>query len=222
MAESGSGSRRDYKKALGAMMAQREELEESRWLSNSELDDLFPGKRFSELSSLRKDGFPIYAAYDEKKRELFVNLQPPCNTLVVGSTGSGKTTMIVNPTIQILGATAARPSMICLDPKGELFAAHNHMLTSRGYSVVNLNLKNPLHSAKWNPLEGIYEKYREYVRAGEEIWERKDPVEDSGLSLSAAKASYSESRSTARQPKGRECRSGGSTREPRRLRTGIP
>ena len=187
-----TGIQSNYLQVLNTMMDTRSELEESRWLLKSELDDMFPAKKFSELSSLRKDGFPVYAAYDEKKRELSVNLQPPCNTLVVGSTGSGKTTMIVNPTIQILAATAARPSMICLDPKGELFAAHGSMLKSRGYSVVNINLKDPLHSAKWNPLDGIYDKYREYVRAGQEIWERRDPVEESGLHLSAAKGYYSE------------------------------
>lgn len=160
------------------------DLENSRWMTEKERDDLFPVREFDVLPKERKDGFPVYAFYDEKTRNLTVNLEKqPTHTLVVGATGSGKTTMVVNPTVQVLSNTAARPSMICLDLKGELYDAHRNALETRGYNVISLNLREPLRSAKWNPLEEIREKYREYVRAGNEIFERTDDATLSGLEL---------------------------------------
>ena len=58
---------------------------------------------------------------------------------VIGATGSGKTTTFINPMIQILARSGAGSSMICTDPKGELFQLHSGLLKERGYKVMVLD-----------------------------------------------------------------------------------
>ncbi|MCR5451738.1 MAG: type IV secretory system conjugative DNA transfer family protein [Lachnospiraceae bacterium] len=160
------------------------EESDSRWLSDTERNECFASVKFSDLKKSGNSGIPVYAFYDEKKKDVMINLKQPEHSLIVGSTGSGKTTMIVNPTIQVLGHSGSRSSMICYDPKGELYSGHSDMLRAAGYDVVLLNLDNPIQSGKWNPLGDVSSVYYEYVRAGSEIFERTDDVYASGLKLS--------------------------------------
>ena len=72
--------------------------------------------------------------------------------MIIGSTGSGKTTRYVNPTIQVLAHTQTKPSLVISDPKGELYQLHANMLAQQGYEIKVLDLRNPYASARWNPL----------------------------------------------------------------------
>lgn len=103
-------------------------LENSRFMTDKEKDDNFSPKRFTRLKEEKKDGIPVYAVYNKKKKELNINIAKPMHGLVIGATGSGKTTSFINPMIQILGKSSAGSSMICTDPKGELFQLHSGML----------------------------------------------------------------------------------------------
>ena len=49
------------------------------------------------------------------------------HTLVIGSTGSGKTQTVIKPTVKLLAK--AGESMIITDPKGEIYEATANMLT---------------------------------------------------------------------------------------------
>ena len=93
-------------------------LENSRFMTDKEKDDNFSPKRFTRLKEEKKDGIPVYAVYNKKKKELNINIAKPMHGLVIGATGSGKTTSFINPMIQILGKSSAGSSMICTDPKG--------------------------------------------------------------------------------------------------------
>jgi type IV secretion system protein VirD4 len=106
-------------------------LENSRFMTDKEKDDNFSPKRFTRLKEEKKDGIPVYAVYNKKKKELNINIAKPMHGLVIGATGSGKTTSFINPMIQILGKSSAGSSMICTDPKGELFQLHSGMLRNR-------------------------------------------------------------------------------------------
>ena len=152
-------------------------LENSRFLTDKERDKYFPEHVYEELNKVTKDGIPVRAVLD-KKNHLQVNFYPGAHSLVIGATGSGKTTTFINPMIQLLASTAAGSSMIMTDPKGELFDLHSAYLESRGYKVLLLDLRDTYSSSRWNPLEGIWDMYQEYVQAGKEIRLHKDSMDD--------------------------------------------
>lgn len=151
-------------------------LENSRFMNEKEKEFNFPHKAFTKLGEEKKDGIPVYAVYNNKKKELDINLASPMHGLIIGATGSGKTTTFINPTIQILSATSAGSSMICTDPKGELFQLHSGTLEKRGYKTMVLDLRDPYSSFRWNPLGDIYDRYQLYLNTGNELYKHTDDL----------------------------------------------
>ena len=164
-------------------------LENSRWMTDAERDTIFRSYKYSELSAQTKDGVPMRAIFDGKK-DLKLTFISPCHSLIIGSTGSGKTTTFINPMIQLLAATSAGSSMLITDPKGELFSLHSKYLAERGYDVKVLDLRDTYHSSRWNPLEPLWDTYQEYVEAPKMAYEREDDVTQSGLKLTAPISQY--------------------------------
>ncbi|MCR5675649.1 MAG: type IV secretory system conjugative DNA transfer family protein [Lachnospiraceae bacterium] len=153
-------------------------LENSRWMEEKERNELFPKTEFSKLGGLKKDGIPLYAVYNSKKKDMDINIMSPAHGIIIGATGSGKTTTFVNPVVQILGHSCAGSSMICTDPKGELFQMHSKLLADHGYKCMVLDLRDPYSSFRWNPLGSIYDNYQHYVTMGDDIYERTDDIAD--------------------------------------------
>ena len=80
------------------------------------------------------------------------------HTLVIGATGSGKTTCLVNPLVYSL--VKAKESMIITDPKGEIYKMHSNLLRARGYKIIVLNFREPQKGNCWNPLTLPYQLYQ--------------------------------------------------------------
>lgn len=150
-------------------------LENSRFLTDKERDKYFPCYTYDQLKNTKKDGIPV-RAYEDKTGVMKVNFLSGAHSLIIGATGSGKTTTFINPMIQILATTSAGSSMIMTDPKGELFSLHSKYLKERGYDVQLLDLRDTYSSSRWNPLGGIYDMYQEYLEAGKEIKAHRDSM----------------------------------------------
>ena len=158
-------------------------LENSRWMNSYEKEKIFKVYQYSQLGSLEKDGIPVEAKLNSKGKDMEVAFNSPCHSIVIGSTGSGKTTTFVSPMIQLLAATKAGSSMVITDPKGELFAMHSKYLKDRGYDVKVIDLRDTYSSYRWNPLEGIWDMYEEYNNAYKKAYKRHDDATKSGLIL---------------------------------------
>uniref|UniRef100_UPI00344E9AFA VirD4-like conjugal transfer protein, CD1115 family n=1 Tax=Carnobacterium sp. TaxID=48221 RepID=UPI00344E9AFA len=81
------------------------------------------------------------------------------NSCILGVSRSGKGEIIITPMIDILSRAENRSSMVLNDPKGELFAGSKDTLEKRGYDVQVLNLKDPLQSMSYNPLQLVKEAW---------------------------------------------------------------
>ena len=158
-------------------------LENSRWMTDDERDKIFKPHKYSKLHEVKKDGIPVMAKLTDKDKDMKVVYNSPCHSLIIGSTGSGKTTTFVSPMIQLIGATGAGSSMIMTDPKGELFALHSKFLVSRGYDVKVIDLRDTYSSYRWNPLDMIWDNYQRFLNAHNEAYARRDDPETSGLQI---------------------------------------
>lgn len=142
-------------------------LEQARFQTEKEIKTNFQTVDFASLENAAVKGIPIKAR--ELKGKMQITFSPPSHTLVIGTTGSGKTTSFVNPTIQILSKSKDKPSMLISDPKGELYQTHAAALIERGYKVKVLDLRNPYNSARWNPLQRAYENYQRAFHLESEV-----------------------------------------------------
>ena len=79
------------------------------------------------------------------------------HTLVIGATGSGKTQSTILPTVKVLAKKGE--SLICTDPKGEIYEKTGNMLKEKGYNIILLNFRNPQKGNAWNPLSLPYRLY---------------------------------------------------------------
>ena len=167
-------------------------LENSRWMKDSERDKIFKPHKYSKLHEVKKDGIPVMAKMIDNNKDMKVVFNSPCHSLVIGSTGSGKTTTFVSPMIQLIGASGAGSSMIMTDPKGELFALHSKYLVSRGYDVKVIDLRDTYSSYRWNPLDMIWDNYQKFLNAHNQAFARKDRPENSGLQIMEPLSNFSE------------------------------
>lgn len=142
-------------------------LEQAHFETQKEIETNFNTVSYDDLPNLDIEGIPIIA--EEGKKDYEITFAKPAHTLIIGTTGSGKTTTFINPTVQILANTKGKPSMLISDPKGELFALHAKSLIKRGYNVKVLDLRNPYCSIRWNPLEKPYEMYQEMLSLEDKV-----------------------------------------------------
>lgn len=126
--------------------------------------------RFATLEEIKKE----YKCIDDKKtsfkgyggvpvcrykNKLFID-DKNINTLILGTTRSGKGEMIFFPSIDIYSRAENQASMVVNDPKGELALGSKELLEKRGYDVFILNLIDFSKSLSYNPLNLIKEAYK--------------------------------------------------------------
>lgn len=132
---------------------------DAKWVSTKELqtDKRYNFQTWATLPSVKDSGIVI--RNEVVKNKLEVNMYKPIHTLVIGTTGSGKTTFIIDPAIRILSHTAQKPCLVITDPKGELYINHSKQLRKEGYRIMSIDLRNPFASTRWNPMQNAYEQY---------------------------------------------------------------
>lgn len=132
-------------------------LEDSHFLSDREIanDKSFTVVDFNELCNV-KDGLLIKA--ERQGNNMHVVLLDPIHAMLIATTGTGKTTTYIEPSIEILAHTKTKPCMVITDPKGELFDRHAATLKMQGYKVHSIDLTDTYHSTLWNPFNDVIRK----------------------------------------------------------------
>lgn len=122
---------------------------------------------WQQLPTVTKTGFVFRNKIIGNHLE--INMSKESHALVIGTTGTGKTQVLADPTIRIFAHSAEKPSMIIADPKGELYEDNANVLKKEGYNVIVLNLEDPYSSSKWNPMEIAYKTYEKATHLEKEV-----------------------------------------------------
>ncbi len=159
---------------------------DTEWLSTKalETESKYMYHLFQDLGKTSDIGIPIRAEYSNNK--LHINMYESIHTLVIGSTGSGKTTQIINPYVQIMSSLKHKPCLVIADPKGEIYRDNITHLNNNGYRTLVFDLIEPFKSTCWNPLARPYNMYKRAQTLESEIKvHRNEDPRQSKLQLAA-------------------------------------
>ena len=142
----------EKEKGFGFSFAKKDKGGYSRWATEkefkAELKHIYADDKTTQVA-----GIPLI----NNGRDIWVD-NGEFHNLIIGSTGSGKTEMLVQPMVKILAKKGE--SMIITDPKGEIYENNANELKEKGYNVVLLNFRDPQKGNSWNPLTLPYELYK--------------------------------------------------------------
>lgn len=140
------------------------------------IDGNLENSHFQTLREMAQNGYRIYNSAEELKEAesgIILNMEErgkgkmrtvfspeTIHTLVIGTTGSGKTSSYIIPSVKALALTteATRPSFLFTDPKGELYEKTAWYLAEHGYKILTLDFRHPERSLRWNPLRYAWTK----------------------------------------------------------------
>ena len=136
------------------------DLEDTEWLTTKKIRKL---KEFTVTTwdKVAEKDDEIVIGAEKKGKAVEIISSSALHALIVGTTGSGKTTGFVDQNIAILGRSKSKPSMIIADPKKELYEKHAKQLESEGYKISTLDLREPYASARWNPMQVLIRRIRQ-------------------------------------------------------------
>lgn len=123
----------------------------ARWSTVDEMKKYAKGVNLE--TGVVKSGLPIM--YDDNY--LYID-DRECHSLVIGSTGCGKTQSITLPMIRL--SMMAGNNLIVNDVKGELYNMTADKLIKEGYKVLVVDFESPNLGNSWNPLSFPYKLYK--------------------------------------------------------------
>lgn len=151
----------------------------SRWMTRKEMDSLVTTWQMkSDESGFVRSPEVLKNPYAKTKKELKERVvgggnvlgmdltklkvwidTDDTNTLIIGTSRSGKTRTFLFPTIWELGKTGE--SMILTDPKGEIHELTHTYLKQQGYNVILLDFRDPRRGNHWNVMEPVNEAIKQ-------------------------------------------------------------
>ena len=145
---------REKGKGFGLSIGEKDEKGYARWSKEKEIKT---ASKVVKVPIVNKDSEAAGTVLVNDGKDMWVD-NGENHTLVIGATGSGKTTSVVDPLVYSLAK--AKESMVITDPKGEIYKNHSNMLRDRGYKIIVLNFREPQKGNCWNPLTLPYQLYK--------------------------------------------------------------
>ena len=136
----------------------------AQWETLENMKELTPLSKVNGHEKIKSSGLPF--AYDNEY--LYVNGRGT-HSLVIGSTGSGKTQCVTLPMLN--QAWLAGESVIVSDSSYELYETTKDEFKKNGYKIYKINLDEATETNNWNPFDLIKKLYEEknYDKASDEI-----------------------------------------------------
>ncbi len=144
----------DRSKGIGIEIGEKEEKGYNRFAKDSEMKR---GLKIAKVDIAQENANAAGIPLINDGKSMWVD-NGEYHTLVIGATGSGKTTALVHPLIYSL--IKKGESMVVTDPKGEIYREHAERLKDRGYNIIVLNFRDPSMGNAWNPLTLPYKLYK--------------------------------------------------------------
>jgi len=146
----------DFEKGgFGLKFGDKDEKGYNRWLTTKEMKHEWQIKPV-DVRAPTSDAGGIVLINDGKK--MWVD-DGEYHTLIIGQSGSGKTSALVDP--QVYSLCKHGESMVITDPKGEIYRRHANRLKANGYKLVVINFRDPRQGNAWNPLTIPYRMYKQ-------------------------------------------------------------
>lgn len=143
---------KEYNLHYDASFMSKEQILNDKFLINTS---------WNGLPSLKNTG--SFVKTEAKGSKYEVTMKDEMHTLIIGTTGTGKTSMVIDPAIRIYAHSQEKPSLVIADPKGELYERHAKALIEEGYDVKIYDLDNPYSSSRWNPMDRPFEMYHKAI-----------------------------------------------------------
>lgn len=143
----------EKEKGFGISFGEKEDKGYNRFYNDKEMKSKLKKINITD-NTYDVAGFPII----NNGKEIWLD-DDDSHSIVIGSTGSGKTQDIVKPMVKILARRGE--SMIITDPKAEIYKESAGLLKAKGYNIVVLNFRDPQRGNCWNPLTLPYKLYKE-------------------------------------------------------------
>lgn len=140
----------------------------SRFTTEEEKEKMFA--TWIEDTDLKTGGIVMGSKIENHKRKFFYD-EEDVNTLIIGTTRSGKSRRVYLPSIYLLANSGE--NIFINDPKGELYIYTYPYLKRMGYKVINIDFRNPKKSLRYNYLRYINEavEKQDYDVAVEKTWD---------------------------------------------------
>ena len=120
----------------------------SGWASDAEFADSRGCMKGSWDKAPERGGVILYS----RGGELVVDGGTECrHVLINGATGTGKTRLIILPSLLYSLSAKEKQSFVVFDVKGELRTETERTARENGYSILNINFRNPSAGDRWNP-----------------------------------------------------------------------
>lgn len=161
----------EREKGLGLITTKKEDKGYTRWMEASEMKKAYDIKKIKlKDENFEFAGIPVindgkYAWVDDGEN----------HTLIVGASGSGKTHCLMFPLIKILAKKGE--SIIVTDPKGELYEGTANLLKDKGYKVIIINFRDPVHGSAWNPFHLPYKLFKDSQNDKSKDWLKDKSIE---------------------------------------------
>ena len=165
-----------------------EQFYSNRWMTKSEANTKYIFTKMSQLKMCKKTG--VLCRFEIVGKDVEINMvSKDYHSIVLGTTGSGKTQGFVLPYVYTLGHSAEKPNIVITDPKGEIYANLAETLRRQGYNVQVFNLSEPTKSSRWNPLEPAWDMFQRAYNLEGEIKKRSN-VDPKTLGLRVIASQY--------------------------------